>query len=195
MGFFGTVAKYGGFGLIGRRAWERSDANKSLEDILKQQVSYTANPLANQYLQFSKNLFNAPQPGAAQAERNILTSQAGTQANINRNATDASQALSLNAGAQATTDNALVQQGMNEAGYKQSLLPNLNNAYGQMIGEGDKEFQDKVRRFMDLVSVRGSQQQNKQGTSQELMNLVTSLIPLMGGGGFGQGFAAGGRKG
>lgn len=195
MGFFGDVAKFGGFGLIGRRAWERGQANKSLDDILKQQVSYTANPLANQFLGLSTNLFNAPMPGAAQAERNILSSQGNTFDYIKRNATDASQALAAASGAQANTDTQLSQQGLNEAGWKQSMLGNLNNAYQGMIGEGDKEFQDKIRRFMDLVSVRGSQQQNKQGTSQELMNLVTSIIPMLGGG-FGSGFAnARGRQG
>lgn len=176
----GGIALAGLFG----KGRARRRANRDMEQLLKEDPQYAANPLAGQYMGFAKNLYNAPMPGAAEARRGILTSQAGTQANISRNATDASQALAMNAMAQGTTDNQLVQQGLNEADYRRSLLPTVGNAYSQMIGEGDKLFQDKVRQFMDKFNIRGQQAQNRANTWGDVFGLGTSL---MGFGGFGGG--------
>ena len=177
-------------------------ANKALDQLLTQDPNYQQNPYAGQQLGIAQQLFNGRMAGASNLEKNIFTAQANTQGNINRNATDSSQALALGAAAQGQTDQSLQDLQTKEQQNKYSMLQNLNEAYGGMIREGDKSYQDKIRRFGDLASIRGQQQQNKTNALNGIFNGLNSDInqglSILGmgmGGGFGNMFKMGGGGG
>jgi len=161
-------------------------ANKSLSNVLKNQTTYQANPLAAQYLAFSKNLYNGRMPGASEQERGIYTNNANFNAQVNRNASSGSQALALAAAGQGQADDSLEKLQLQEQQNKMGLLGNLNQAYQQQINEGDKVYQDQVRRFQDYAAIRGAQMKNRTNAVNGIFNGLESdanqAIGLFGGG-------------
>lgn len=177
------------FGLIQGivNAFGAHSANKSLNNVLKYQPEYKANPLSAQYLNFSKNLYNGRMAGAPQLERNIFANNANYNAQVGRNASSGAQALALAAAGQGQTDASLNNLALEEQQNKMGLLSNLNHAYGQQIQEGDKVYQDQVRRFGDYAAIRGAQQKNRSNAVNGIFNGLESdvnqAIGLFGGGG------------
>lgn len=169
-----------GLGLIGGIGsfFGARKSNKQLDQLLKQDPTYTANPIAAQRMALAQTLLNARMPGAAAAERNIYNAQANTMANVNRNATDASQALALAAASQGQANQAFSNLGTQEAQDYQRRYQNLVGAQEGEIQEGDKVYQDQVRRFGDLAQIRGAQAQNRQGVWQSLSNLGFGAMNL-----------------
>lgn len=166
-------------------------ANKSLSHLQKLDPSYVANPLAAQYLNQVKQAYNGRMPGATQAENNIYTQNANFNDTVGKNATDGSQLIAAAAAGQGQTDQQLTDLSTKEAGYKTGLLDNLNSAYGQSVAEGDKVYGDTVRRYGDLVSIRGAQQKNKQNAINGVFNGLNSdindFMTFASGGAFGSG--------
>ncbi len=187
----------GGIGLIGGigKLFGAGKANSGLNDLLKQDPTYAANPLASQRLGLAQTLLNARQPGAAYNERNIYGNQANQQANIQRNATDGSQALALGAASQATTNQAFGQLNQQEDQGYQQRLSNLNQAQQGEINEGDKVYQDQIRRFGDLAQIRGQQNQNTQNAWGSISNLGFGAMNFGLSGGFNKLFGGGGTNG
>lgn len=181
----GNFARYGGFGILGRMAWEKQDANKSLQDLLLQDPTYTKSPYAAQQLGMAQQLANGRMPGAGALENNIFTNQANFQGNVDRNSSDASQALSLASAGQQQTNDAFSNLETKEGDWKKFGLQNLNEAYGVNIAEDDKVYGDKVRRFGDMAQIKGAESANKQAASKTLLNLFSSFASLGMGGGFG----------
>lgn len=184
MSFLKDFARLFGGGLVGAMIGSRKDANKDLDKVLAQDPMYAQNPLAAQQFALAQQYMNAKMPGANQLEDNISTTQGNNLDFIRKNATDASQAIGAAAGTGAQADQAFSDLQTKEAGFKTSMLGNLNDAYGTLIGEGDKVYGDKVRRFGDTVQVRGAQSENKQKTWQDIINLGTSLLGFGKAGGF-----------
>lgn len=151
-------------------------ANRELGNLINQNPVYTQNPLVGQQFGMAKNLFNARMFGAPEEERNIYGANANFNANVQRNATDASQALALAAAGQGQADQAFSNLQTSEKQNKYGLLENLNNAYAQMIGESDKEYNDRVRRFGDLASIKGAQIKNRTNAVNGLFNGLNSDI-------------------
>jgi len=156
--------------------FRQKNANKALDKLLAQDVRYQQNPFAKQQLSLANNMFNGRMAGAGQLQQNIFSNQGNTIDNINRNATDSSQALALGAAAQGQTNENLSDLQMREAQNKQMMLQNLNQAYGVNINEGDKDYEDQVRRFGNLASIRGQQQQNKTNALNGVFNGLNSDI-------------------
>lgn len=179
-------------GLVGGigKMFGRKKANKQLEELMRRNPQYQINPLAQQRLGLSQTLLNARSPGAANVERNIYANQATQMANVSRNATDASQALGIAAGIGGQTNQAFNDLGIQEANDYQRRLGNLEGAQEGMIHEGDKVFNDQVRRFNDEVQMRGAQQQNKQAGWGDLSNLGFGLADFGLAGGFNGLFSA-----
>lgn len=170
----GAVGLIGGIGgLFGARR-----ANRQLDQLLKQNPAYAANPLASQRLGLAQTLLNARMPGAAAAERNIYQNQANTIAATNRNATDASQALAIAAGTQGQANQAFGNLATQEAQDYQRRYGNLVGAQEGQINEQDKVFQDQVRRFQDTAAIRGAQNQNRQNAWNSLSNLGFGAMNL-----------------
>jgi hypothetical protein len=181
-------------GLVGAigKMFGRGKANRQMDKLLREDPQYSANPLAAERLQLARTLLNSRMPGAASAERNILTGQAGQIGNINRNATDASQAIAAAAGVGADTNNAFEGLANQEAMDFQRRQGNLSNAQEGMIQEGDKVFNDQVRRFDNKVAVRGAQNQNRQANWGDVSNLGFGLMDFGMSGGFDKMFGGSG---
>lgn len=160
----------GGIGAIGGLI-NMFGSGKNLMGLYKQDPTYTANPIAAQRMGLAQTLLNARMPGASAMERNIYGNQANQLANVNRNATDSSQALALGAAAQGQTNQAFQNLGVQESQDYYNRLNNFSGAQQGVIAEGDKVYQDKVRRFNDLAALKGAQMQNTQNAWNSLANL------------------------
>lgn len=182
-----------GLGLIGGigSLFGARRANRRLEQLIKQNPTYKENPLARERLGLAQTLLNARAPGAAAAERNIYGNQANTMAQVNRNATDSSQALAMAAGVQGQTNQAFENLATQEAQDYQRRYGNLVGAQEGVIQEGDKVFNDQVRRYQDLVSIRGAQNTNTQGMWNSLSSLGLGAASLGMAGGMNQMFGGG----
>jgi len=144
-------AGIGGLGAIGGIINSFSSGSK-LRNLLKQDPTYQSSPYAAQRLGMAQTLLNARMPGATAMERNIYGNQANQIANVNRNATDASQALALGAAAQGQTNQAFQNLATQEQQDYYNRLQNYTGAQQGMIQEGDKVYQDQVRRFGDRAT-------------------------------------------
>jgi hypothetical protein len=149
----------------------RKQQKKNLADI-NSLGTYNANPEAAAGLALAKNLYNARSAGAINAEQNIATNQANVVDNIENNATDAGQALALMIGSQGKTNNAFADLASQEAGERMAKANLVSNAQGQVIAEGDKIWQDKLRQLQQKIGVRSVGAQNSVGGIQGLGNTV-----------------------
>lgn len=186
-----------GVGLVGAvgKMFGRKKANKQLESLISQNPSYQKNPIVDQRLGLAQTLLNARMPGAASVERNIYGNQANQLANINRGATDSSQALALAAGTQGQADQAFGNLGEQEAQDYQRRQSNLVGAQGAAVQEGQNVFQDSVRRFGDTVAMRGAQNENRQNSWGDVSNMGFGLMDFGLAGGFNGMFGGGGSQG
>ena len=141
-----------------------------------QRLQGNESPYAKQMLGLAQTQLNARTPFAAAQQRGILGSQANAMAGMERNVTDPSQALAMTAALQANTDQALFNQGMQEQQMYQQRLGNLANAQQTMIQEGDKVYQDRMRKFMMDQERKDSLQ---QAGSQTLMNAGANMASSM----------------
>jgi hypothetical protein len=166
-----------GVGLVSGIAglFHSGSANRKLEQLLKQDPAYSANPIAAQRMGLAQTLLNSRMPGAASLERNIYGSQANTNAGIERNATDSSQALALMSGGQGQTNKAFGDLATQEDQDYQRRYGNLVGAQQGEIQEGDKVYQDQIRRFQDMAQIRGQQNQNTSNAWSSLGNMGFGL--------------------
>ena len=144
MGFFNNLL--GGLPVIGGIVTGNQQI-KQANKINPVDGTYTENPYAKQRFGLAQTLLNARMPGAATMERNIFNNQANTFGQIDRNATDGSQALAMASATQGQTNNALQNMGLLENQNFQNNLNNLNQAQQGMINEGDKVYQDVLRKY------------------------------------------------
>lgn len=173
----GPVAAIGmGLNVIGGigNIFASARANKKLNQLAASNPMYTANPVVQQRHALAKQLLNARMPGAAALERNIYGNQAATMAEVGRNATSGAQAIAAAAGVQAMTGDQFNQLQLQEGQDYYNRLNNLNQAQQGVINEGDKVYQDQVRRFEDLARIRGAQNQNTFNSWQTVSNLGSS---------------------
>jgi hypothetical protein len=115
---------------------------------------YQTSPYAKQQLGMAQQLYNGMMPGYQQQQQNIANSQANYTNNIDRNATDSSQALALGGYAQGAANNAYNQLGVQQQQYHSQMLGNLNDAYKTMTEEGDKSYQSYLQKYMSDVSTQ-----------------------------------------
>lgn len=176
-----------GVGLAGAigKMFGRGKANRQLKSLIGKNPAYSENPLAGQRLALANTMLNARMPGAATVERNIYTNQANQFSNINRAATDASQALSIAAGVGGQTDRAFSDLGIAEAQDYQRRYGNVVNAQDAVINEGDKMYSDQVRRYQDEVALTGAMNENRQNTWGDISNMGFGIADFAMAGGFG----------
>lgn len=127
---------------------------KMAKKINPQDVAYEESPYAKEQLAGARANLNTRMPGAAQAERNIYQNQANTLASMGKNATDSSQLLALAGGVQGQTNDAFGNLGVSEAQNRMVQQQQLNNALGVMTNEGDKVFNDKLRKYQEAYNAK-----------------------------------------
>lgn len=183
-----------GIGLVGTigKMFGRGKANRDLNKLLGQDPSYEINPIATQRVSLAQSLLNSRMPGAASIEKNIYGNEANSVSNINRNATDSSQALALASGAEGQANQSFNQLGVEESQDYQRRYQNLQGAQEGLIQEGDKQYQDKLRRYSDLAQIRSTQNANRQANWQDVSNLGFGLSDFGLSGGMGKMFGSGG---
>lgn len=192
-----------GLGLLGSigKIFSRGKANKKLNALMAQDPTYVANPEAGQRLALAKQLLNARSPGAVAAERNIYSNQANSTAFATRAASDASQLLASVGDIQGNTNAAFNRLGASEAADYQRRYGNLENAQEAFIREGDKVYNDQVRRFGNKVQLTGAQVANNANNWGDVSNLGFGLMDFGAAGGFDNlrdlfgGGSGGGRNG
>lgn len=173
-------------------AKQKKEANK-INPVFNQ---YQTSPYAQKQLGIAQQMFGGRMAGAPQLERNIFANQATRLGGLQRNATDSSQLLSLGAQSQGMTNDALEDLQIREAQNKQMMLQNLNQAYGTMIGEGNKEYESMKYKFEtdaarkdDLMKSAAA---NKYGAVSDLASMGFQMAGIPGSQMFGNLFKGGG---
>jgi len=159
---------------------------RSLEAAKGSDPTYSASPYAKNKLGIATGLLNSRGVGASLQERNIFANQGNTAQNISRASTDGGQALQGYLQSQGMTNDALNQQQITEAQDYYNRLNNYNQASDTMTGEHTKLFDDKVRRWQDIINIDMAKHSIRQQQGQNLSNLGGS-ISSMGGMGGGKG--------
>ncbi len=148
---------------------------------------YEESQYSKSRLGLAQQLINSRGPGSAMLEKNIYAQQANQTAQIDRNATDSTQALLLGAANQGRTDQAFQNLGLSEAQDYYRRLDNLNNANEGMTQEHHASFDDKVRRWQDDINITMAKNAIRQQQGQNLSNLGSIFMGSSFGGGGGGG--------
>ena len=141
-GAMGTVG--GIFSSIAGIKWD-----KKMSQLQEEDPAYTEDPYTKDRYGMAQTLLNSRMPGAASMERNIYGAGANATANINRNTTDASQALALGAGIQGQEGQQFGDMQTKEAQDYYTKYGMLNDASKGMTQEHQNVFDDAVRRWQD----------------------------------------------
>lgn len=162
---------------------------KKLEELGKTDPQYFESQYAKQKFGLAQSLLNARMPGSAATEKNIAVQQANTQGNVQRNATDSSQALALAAAGQGQADNAYQQAGVAENQDYMGRVQNYNQGAQGMVDENTKTYDDSVRRWQDQINITLQRHAIRQQQGQNMSNMgssISSMGGMMGGGGAGK---------
>lgn len=143
-------------------------------------ATYTENPFIKSLYSQGANLYNGRMAGANAAEQGIQTNAANTNAAVERNAGDASTALAVAAGVQGQANQATNDLALRESMDKQNRFGVYSNVSQLMAQEGDKVFQDKLRKYYDDLNYKraleGAAQQNTANAWGGLDKAVGSVI-------------------
>lgn len=134
--------------------------NSLANGIHPQWHQYQTSPYAKQQLGIAQQLFNSQMPGYTQEQQNIGNAQGSFLNSVDRNATDSAQALSLASASQGIADNAYSGLQGRQEQFKSSMLGNLNDALGTMIGEGDKSYQSMLQKYMQDTATQNGLRNN-----------------------------------
>lgn len=147
--------------------------------------TYQVSPYAKDQLSLAQNAYNSRMAGASQAEQNIFTNQANQFANIDRNATDSSQALALASGIGGQTNKSLIDLGTAEGDSRLNSQNMLNQALQNMTTEEGKVYQDKLRKYQEALQAKNALMQGGLVNQQNAFNQIGNLGALYASGLFG----------
>ncbi len=162
-------------------------------------TTYEASQPINDLYHEGQNLYQGRMAGANQAENNFLASGANTRSAIERGATSGSQALAIAAGAQGQTDQSFQNLYQNEAQDKLQRFGIYSNVSQLQSQEGDKIYQDKLRKYYDDLNykraLQGASMQNMQGFWGGIDDTIKAGVSLLSPGGALAGSFGGGSGG
>lgn len=145
-------------------------------------ATYTESPFIEDLYSEGRNLYQGRMAGANAAEQAIATNAANTNANIGRNAGDASTLLATAAGVQGQADDATINLATQEGQNKVGRFGVYSNVSQLMNAERDKVFQDKLRKYYDDLNYKraleGASMQNKANAWGGLDNMIMSAASL-----------------
>lgn len=169
-----------GIGMVGK-AVGRSQANKQMRQLLKDQPKYQENPLAKQQYALSQNMFNAQMPGTQEYMSGIERGRASTIASAERAGGNPLLAASAASSQANEAGQALAGQ---QAAYKQNAYGNVAAANQGLINEQDKVYQDQLRQYQTRTQLEGAMQENRQNTWGDVTNTGFGLANFAASGGF-----------
>lgn len=143
-----------------------------------------------------KNLYQGRMVGANAAEQNIMTDEANAVATGQRNAGDASTLLAYAAGIHGQGQDQLSKLAVEEGRDKQNRFGVYSNVSRLMADEGQKVYEDKLRRYYDDLNYKrgleGAAMQNKANFWGGLDDTIKAGISAFSPGGVLQGVLGGG---
>lgn len=152
---------------------------------------YEESPYTKNLYNQGSNLYKGRMTGATALEQNIATNAANTNANVSRNAGDASTALAMAAGIQGQADQSFANLATTEAADKINRFGVYSDVTQQMTRERDKVHEDKLRRYYDDLNYKraleAAAQQNKNKIWGALDNVANTAAGLFTAGAFGGG--------
>lgn len=171
----GIISGIGALTKIGMGIHQNNLARK----VVIPDATYNSSQYAANNLGTAENMFNGRMAGAGTAEQNILNNGSNTEGAIQRNSTSGAQSLATAMASQGQTDSSLQHLGQQEGNYKMNMLNNLNMANNGMTMEGDKVYNDKVRKqnlaIGEKNSLRGAGFQNI-GTGINEMGATANML-------------------
>jgi hypothetical protein len=169
------------------------DKDKLRSQMLKvggQDPTFTQSKEVGDEYNLAKLMMQARMPGAQQEEQNIYGTGAAANANVDRGATDASQALALKSLNQDNTNKAFGNLAQQENANTQQNFQNLNQATGMQAGQEMTKYEDQVRRWQDTMNILLKRGDIKGGEWQSVANLGSQFSSMNFGGGGGGGASA-----
>jgi hypothetical protein len=153
-------------------------------------VTYEASPYAKEMLAGRRQRMNSRMAGADAAGRSLQQNKANVVGTATRNATSGAQMLSVAAAAQGQADSGAARLQQMENSNDQANANALDRALGTNIAEGDKVFNDKMRKFMQERRAKDalmqSSMQNKAAAWDGLDNGIASIAGAAFGGPLGK---------
>lgn len=148
-------------------------------------ATYTENPFIKSLYGEGRNLYQGRMAGATQAEQNLLTGFANFGAGVDRSATSGSQAIAAKAAGLGQTEQGFTDLATQEAIDKQRRFGIYSNVSQLMAQEGEKVFQDKLRKYYDDLNYKraleGSALQNQanffSGLDDTAMAVASAFVP------------------
>jgi DNA polymerase III gamma/tau subunit len=172
----GTIATIGG----------NLDKDKIRSQMLKvgaQDPTFTQSKEVGDEYGLAKMMMNARMPGAQQLEQNVSATGAAANANVDRSATDASQALAMKSLNQDNTNKGFQNLAQMENQNQQQNFQNLNQATGQLANQEMTKYEDQVRRWQDTMNILLKRGDIKGGEWQSVANLGSQFSSMNFGGG------------
>lgn len=139
----------------------------------------------------AKLLLNARMPGASQIEQNVYATGAAANENVDRGATDASQALALKTMNANNSNKAFENLGLTEAQDYQRRFQNYEGASDRQAQADMTSYEDSVRRYQDKINSILKVGDIKSSEWQSVSNLGGMFSSM---GGMGGGMGGGGGK-
>jgi hypothetical protein len=170
------------------------DKDKLRSQMLKvggQDPTFTQSGEVNDEYNLAKLMMNARMPGAQQLEQNVSATGAAADANVDRSATDASQALAMKSVNQDNTNKGFQNLAQMENQNQQQNFQNLGYATGMKSQQEMTKYEDNVRRWQDTMNILLKRGDIKSGEWQSVANLGSQFSSMNFGGGGGA--AAGGK--
>ena len=162
-------------------------------------TTYQSSPYAANQLASVNQAYNGRMAGASNAEQNIQGNFADSMAGVGRNSTNSSQSLAMLAGLQGNSNQAFSNLASSEAQNKQQLLGQLGMANQGMTAEGDKVYNDQLRKYNNDVNAKnalqGASWRNKGAAVSDIGDSLIggAAAGMFGGGGIGGLFGGGGN--
>lgn len=167
---------------------------KKLNQAKNTNPAYAPSTDVNKRMALANNFLNGRSLASLITERQLATAQNNQLNFINRNATDGSQALALGTATLGQTQGAIQDNAVREAQDYYNKLNNYNLANEAVVNEYTKAFDDKVRRWQDMVNIDVTRHAIRQQQGQNMANLGGMIAGMSFGGG-GGGASAGAAKG
>ena len=154
------------------------NTDAKLKELLAKNPQYTRSAYPGMKMGIANQTFSSQMPGTQQFKNNLLSSQGNSLSFINKNATDASQALALAAGVGGQTDQAIGDLQLQEAEWKKFGLNNLNEAYGAMADEDRYVNENKNLNYQNEVQLEGAIAANKYAKRRALWDTVGGIANI-----------------